>query len=418
MHFPTRKDRPSTGHLRSIALCACAGTVVLCLQGPSIGARLSPVAASGSIAGQPRTAYRWQSGPSRQVTARSAGRHGHWRSVTIGNPELDGITCPSTRVCYAFGGTGNSAATWRTTIFGTKDAGKTWQTNVIHPSGIPFFHLICPSVRVCYAVGVIPTEGVPSPPGISNDIVTTRDGGQTWRTVFTSDVARIRSGACRAPSLTCVYAGNIVCPTVSICYALGFGPPVAPNTLPTSSVLLTTIDGGRSWSRRAVDVVSGTAAIACPAITTCYIAGSVTAVTADRGATWRKRPGGPRGYVGMITCPAVQVCYTVGFRSASKGTAEAGTIAVTADGGRTWHTSYSLAFRANGISCPTARICYAAGRGMSGSRAGVLVTRDGGTSWQRESPKGGMVEEVRGIACPGPSICYAVAGHGTMYLRS
>ena len=116
----------------------------------------------------------------------------------------------------------------------------------------------------------------------------------------------------------------------------------------------------------------------------------------------------------MITCPAVQVCFTVGFRSATKTTTDAGTIAVTRNGGKKWHTFYYPDASPYGVSCPTARICYAAGGPMGGSSAVFLVTRDGGNSWQRESPSFG----ARAIACPGPNTCYAVSGRGGIYKRS
>jgi photosystem II stability/assembly factor-like uncharacterized protein len=120
----------------------------------------------------------------------------------------------------------------------------------------------------------------------------------------------------------------------------------------------------------------------------------------------------------MITCPAVQVCYTVGFRSATKTTTAAGTVAVTRNGGNMWRTSYYPDTDMYGISCPTARTCYAAGGPHGGSSASILVTRDEGNTWQFEHPSFGTLEYARAIACPGPDTCYTVSSRGGIYRRS
>jgi hypothetical protein len=344
--------------MRRIVVFACLAAVILGWPGGSMGTRLSPRPAWGSQAHLHTALSSLPSG----AKAQGAGQSSRWRLVSTGNRELDGIACPSMRVCYAFGGTGHSAANWRTTIFQTKDAGQTWRAMVIHPAGVPLFHIACPGVQTCYVVGIIETEGTSPPAGVSNDVVATRDGGRTWQTVFTADMTRIRSGVCQAGRLDSVSVGNVSCPTISICYAPGFGPPQKRGKSLGSSFLLATTNGGRSWHQHAISVFSNTAAIACPAITTCYMVGPVNAVSTDRGVMWRTQPGGPGRYVSMITCPAVQVCYTVGFRSATKTTTDAGTIAVTRNGGTTWHTFYYSHAMPYGISCPTARICYAAGR--------------------------------------------------------
>lgn len=411
---PARRIERDRLPRRRLILSTSLAAVFLGWPGSLMEAQPSPQPAWGSRAHHGTALTGLTSG----VMVNSTGRTSRWRLVSTGNRELDEIACPSSRVCYAFGGTGHSAATWRTTMFQTKDAGKTWRAMVIHPAGIPLFHIACPSVQTCYAVGFLGTEGNSPPPGVSNDVIATHDGGQTWQTIFTSDVTRVRSGVCRAGGASCVYIGNISCPTMSNCYALGFGSPPQRGRYPGSSLLLTTTNGGLSWRLRVIHVYSSSAAIACPAVTTCYVAGPSSAVTTDRGLTWRAQSEGPGGYVSMITCPAVQVCYTVGFRSATKTTTDAGTVAVTRNAGTMWRTSYYPDTDMYGISCPTARICYGAGGLHGGSSASILVTRDEGSSWQRENPSFGTLEYARAIACPGPDTCYAVSSQGGIYRGS
>ncbi|HVA90456.1 MAG TPA: YCF48-related protein [Chloroflexota bacterium] len=148
---------------------------------------------------------------------------------------MNGIACPSARVCYVVGG--------YATILVTSDAGRTWKQQhnpAMDSSGLipPLTSVACASPRACVAVGGFPDGGV---------ILTTGDGGRTW----TSQAGPARS------ALT-----GVACPTARMCYVTGSGGTIEQ-----------TADGGHTWTL----VDSGTStslnSIACHGPSFCVVVG-------------------------------------------------------------------------------------------------------------------------------------------------
>jgi hypothetical protein len=210
----------------------------------------------------------WQPHPSRAVvmaretmktyTGQPVPRATPWRwqnPLPHGNT-ISAVACPDSRTCYAVGSV---------TIMVSHDGGQTWRTTYDKQNGL-LQSLSCPNSVTCYAIGYLG--------GAGNTIIGTVDGGQTWR--------RLRTG--QEPPLN-----DITCPSRTVCYASG----------PYADALLTTRDGGQTWSSRTLPwkVVS----LSCPGADVCY--GSLdtalvtspppsVAVTTDGGATWLIHPVG------------------------------------------------------------------------------------------------------------------------------
>lgn len=348
-------------------------------------------------------------------TWRASNAGSHWRARSVGKREMDGIACPSTLTCFVIGIDGNFSG-WRSIMYRTGDAGKSWQTHAIQPTSVPLSQMACPTVRVCYAVGATPREDG-KPTRVSSVIVRTTDGARTWHIVYSTVMVNGRVSSCAAGSKGCVLVERVVCPAAGVCYALAYPAMRAYTVAPTWSVLLTTVDAGRTWRQRRINVFSETAALACPSTAACYVVGGVNASSGDGGRTWRKHPGGPRGYIEGIACPGMRICYTTGFLSLNGGIAIVGTVAVTDDGGRTWHEHRYAGAYMNALSCPTVSVCYAVGSNSGGSDTIILATRNGGRNWQRETvPSPVRFQYPRAVACPGTDTCFAV-GNGTIFTR-
>ncbi|HEV2032737.1 MAG TPA: hypothetical protein VGU71_00815 [Candidatus Dormibacteraeota bacterium] len=92
--------------------------------------------------------------------------------------------------------------------------------------------------------------------GFNPDVLVTGDGGLTW-TAVTSGSSQVLAA--------------ITCPSVSSCYASGFGGNIG-------SLVITTTDGGFHWSTQNPGTNQWLTAISCPAIGICYSAGTAGAI--------------------------------------------------------------------------------------------------------------------------------------------
>ena len=89
-----------------------------------------------------------------------------------------------------------------------------------------------------------------------------------------------------------------------------------------------------------------------------------------------------------------------------------GVVARTVDGSNWTH----LVLKANNaifignVSCPTAKVCFAVGRGTQGEIAGggVLRSTNAGLTWKQESIPGGQAGFPVAIACRSASDCELV----------
>lgn len=270
----------------------------------------------------------------------------------------NGVSCPTTTVCYSVIPNG--------TISGTTDGGTTW---TVHNSGSPneyFINVSCPATTTCFAVS-----------GQGN-IFQTSDGGTTWHNQVTPG------------SYPFLY--SVSCVSTLSCFATGGG------------VILSTSNGGTTWMSTS-NFTWGLVAISCaPApATTCYAAGGSNLVirTTDGGTTWSHlRPTGLTQYLSGVSCPSSHTCFTVG---------QAGTIMATTNGGSTWSTqTFATTEWLRTVSCPDVSTCFAAG-----TNGLIIGTSNGGTSWAQKASIAGNIF-FTGISCPSPSQCTAVGSAGNI----
>lgn len=103
-----------------------------------------------------------------------------------------------------------------------------------------------------------------------------------------------------------------------------------------------------------------------------------------------------------MTCPTATVCVTVGS-IVKRPAAPVSVVARTEDGGRSWKVSTLSGVFFNTVACPSAAQCYVLYAGEPNPTRTVMVTRDGGKTWQtRRIPDGISVEQM---ACPAPTTC-------------
>lgn len=239
-----------------------------------------------------------------------------------------------------------------------------------------------------------------------------------------------------APASAAPHAGgttstlyDIGCLTVSHCFAVGTSSATDGGTL------LATTDGGRAWHRETSPTTAPLYRIACAAPSSCYVIArpDTILVTHDAGAHWSARVlpihvpglslagcviGDPTvaqgetacrlGLLG-IACPSASTCYAVATASGGydtnpiPGATPGSSVWLTRDGGTTWtRQSIPLGVVCNGdcsqsqlygyplewVSCAPAGPCWAGGNQLIGSHEGFaaawLVTSAPGGSWRLE----------------------------------
>jgi photosystem II stability/assembly factor-like uncharacterized protein len=420
----------------------------------------------------------------------------HWTAqASHMSGELTGVSCPTTTRCFA------AVANWIDPIMGTSTGpgeviattdGATWNlsfnlANDPNSGGGQFNTITCPTTTSCYAGGS---------PGL---LATTSDGGANWRTgntLFNGSVQGIScptASVCYAASSSqeILYTTNaggswdaqwgglfgvnltsIACSSVTTCLTIDYGGTVTRTTTagaawsrsrPTGSLgavfglactdpqncyaaaedaLLSTHNGGTTWTSFNITTTDFLESISCPAAGTCFAVGWPGAIyaTADGGTTWTYRSNPLSGADETLTgvsCGGPTTCVAVGSdgkvlsttNGTTWGTEASGTtkflaavscattfncVAVGAGGtalarsGGTWHAYASGTTKSlRGVDCPTAPICYAVG-----SAGTVIRTPDGGGTWAAQAS--GHTQDLEGIRCRQTTVCLAVGTAGTV----
>ena len=325
-----------------------------------------------------------------------------WTVKTNSGSALGLVECPSRMVCFV----SESSGQWLKTV----DGGANWSSISTMPN---FSDLNCPSTTTCYGT-VASADG---------ETWRSADGGQTWNRVFST--ATDPNAAVRSPLQA------IHCFDPQTCYAVGNRGLIAATTdginwhtdsTPTSTDLvdvtcasagtclavgghfaLRTIDFGGTWDlQTAATTAESIKAVACATPLVCVTVGlsGLISRTAAGGVEWSKAlPAQRTNPVGSLTCPDASNCY---------GAARDRAI-TSHDGGNTWtERALNNSDQANGVSCPSASVCFAVG--WPGA---IYRSTDSGTTWLAEqNPISGNDETLESISCPTTTTCFAVGTDG------
>ena len=290
----------------------------------------------------------------------------------------------------------------------TRDAGRTWTGHATLPSTFLVDALSCATKNVCWVTGTTWATGGPA-------VAETVDGGKTWTDKTPADWAN-------APW----WAFAIDCPTATTCWMVG------PTGFSQDPSVEKTTDGGATWTLFGnLPTVPSTPigtyelnGISCVSADSCVAVGGLNGgsgparviTTTDGGATWSLSASaalsGVQQLMDVSCLPAAgggTTCYGAGVTFASDtGTAESLVLA-SQDDGATWAQVESLADNGwfNSISCASTRNCWAAGAGSDDALAG---TSDGGSSWSTVTSD--TTNELGSVSCLSGSTCVAVTDNG------
>lgn len=289
----------------------------------------------------------------------------------------------------------------------TTDGGKTWTGYAdLPPTIFPVEAISCPTTSVCWISG----QG-----NVGQAVVgESTDGGQTW-----TDVTPAAWGDTEV-------ADTIDCATATSCWVGGFNwdPFASAGTNSYTPWIADTSDGGATWTTftnlptftpydpNGTYTISG---ISCTSALECVVVGGLNLgdglaqviTTTDGGATWSRSAdptlSGLQDLFSVSCVPGgsgLPVCSAVG--SALDTT---GPVAVmSADGGATWTgmETYDNTGWLSSISCADAAHCWAAG---SGTTVALVGTDNGGATWS--SATSDTSNEEGSVACASVGVCVA-----------
>jgi photosystem II stability/assembly factor-like uncharacterized protein len=169
-------------------------------------------------------------------------------------------------------------------------------------------------------------------------------------------------------------------------------------------------DGGQTFTRLPFTAsdrqcFSGVAALAFPSSDVGYLALSNGAVlsTADGGRTFSRKTAIPGGTVGDVLCLSDTMCLATAGGSIQRST----------DGASSWTQVSSGGAPLNGLERADANTLYAVGNGLT-----VLKSVDAGATWTQKAVSGTPPGDLASIRCAGPSVCIAATRQGNQILRT
>jgi photosystem II stability/assembly factor-like uncharacterized protein len=302
--------------------------------------------------------------------------------------ELRGLSPQSDRVVWASGQRG--------TIVRSLDGGRTWKAD----SAADFATLDLRSIHAFSGERALAASAGEAEKGLAR-ILATIDAA-AWRTVFSTTI----KGA--------------------FFDAIGFWNSrsgiALSDPVDGAFLLLRTDDGGRTWNRLAAasltPVLAGEAAFAASGSSIALVGDSLIWIGTGGGGRGRVMHSADRGRNWTVVDAPVHAegsaagIFSIAFHDARRGAAAGGdytkpklaaiSVALTADGGRTWRAAKAP---------PPA---YLSGIAFAGSPdrlvavglAGTFVSRDGGDSWAQTD-----TVAMNSVRCPGRR-CFAVGPRG------
>jgi photosystem II stability/assembly factor-like uncharacterized protein len=266
------------------------------------------------------------------------------------SPALEGIACPSVRLCMAVGLNGSASAG---VVLTTHDAGTTWDEISAPAGAIVVSSVACTTATNCT---VIASDGTTFWSAHSANF------GRTWQ----------REGDLPAGLQD---AGSLSCTGGALCLATGF---TASTSGHGQGAIAMSVDGGATWT--AADVPSGTGLLQsaiCLTLTSCLATGTTsTTVSAivpatgellessDGGHTWARSPS-PSSIddIYAVACPSPRVCAMVGTRWIGTPAVGTGAVAQRHKGHSSFTASASeyTPLPLTALACPSARSCVAVG---------------------------------------------------------
>ena len=301
-----------------------------------------------------------------------------WRATQLRVPHLQGVSCPSVKLCVAVDTAGD-------VVTSTNPPGGPSAWSVAYIDITALTGVSCPSAGLCVGVddsGNVATSSNPA------------GGASQW--IFA-----------HLP----LDMFGVSCPSTLFCVTVG-GANVATSTNPAG--------GASAWKTISVDPVGSLLGVSCPSTSLCVgvddFGHVVTSTTPAGGAgAWTVTKVGD-GWLNAVSCPTASLCVAVDTAgdviTSTNPTGGPSAWTVTqVEGNCNGNVSGGNCF--SGVSCPSVSACVAV------DGAGNVITSTNPTG----GPSAWTVTRVAsagfsGVSCPSVSACAAVDGAGNVITSS
>lgn len=314
-----------------------------------------------------------------------------WGNASLAvSVELDGVSCSSDTHCVAGNRALDHSPNVPASAFVSTNGGSTWTQHlaaqpVNRIGGFGSNGISCPGPATCFAAAA----SGPQPGASGGGVLLRTTDGINWNQIYYG-----------GPGSQPLHA--ISCADTMHCVAVG-GVERSSQTGGQRSIVLTTVNGGASWTRNTSLGTHAFLGVACTSTSTCIAVGENGTIikTTNGGTSWAPETSGTTNPLWDISCPDSSHCYAT--------TGNNDSVLATVNGGTTW-VNQPTPGNTSAISCHDDTHCVAVG-----GRGSIATTANGGTTWTDHSVAVPTHEvwDIWGVSCVSDTTCTASGGTGS-----
>ena len=306
-------------------------------------------------------------------------------------------TCVSTTICFTTSfPRGAGSAPGPVEVYKSTNGGTTWAYRGTLPEWVYYLSEIrCVDGSTCVAIGMKANR--------DTFVMRTTDAGANWSLV---DLGSLDTSKVNFRGLSCVSSHCVIA-----------GVEMKPSLDGTTGLLLDSIDGGLTWTKKDIQLDGGFRDVSCASATSCIAVGqengtgyslqSIVYGTSD-GSNWSVRSRGTRGgYYSQVSCGSSASCVYLGIDGNYKMVLAYSTSGVTFTTKTYAHSSGEY------VTCKDT-LCVARYTDDNTDKSTYLMSTNSGKSFSTQSiaDKTFATDPIYEVSCPSSTFCLGETAYG------